>query len=257
MPMFANPIPVQFTPGIRRVFLKPLRGQEELAVSGPGIREAIHLLNLLMETEEIARVSAEKIATADRDRLFAAVYKSTYGPSIGSTVNCRACRERFDIDFSLDDLNNHLGGKTNGATAEQLEDGTYRLPSGCRFRLPVGEDELAAADAPAERAVEILLERCILKGDPVEHAEPVQEAMEQLAPVWQMELQAVCPECGAEQLFRFDMQSFLLNRLKNDRNRTSWEIHRLAAAYRWSHREILDLPRSLRQMYVQYIEADG
>jgi Cft2 family RNA processing exonuclease len=70
-----------------------------------------------------------------------------------------------------------------------------------------------------------------------------------------LEMQAICPECAREQNVRFDMQTFLLVRLKKERPRLLYEIHRIASSYHWSQQEILQLPRTLRKQYVELIEG--
>lgn len=251
---------LKHTPARPCVFLNEISGRDELIVIDVGTPSALNLLDGLLINGAASKDSplkAEKITTADRDRLLATLYVALYGVTIDSTITCQSCGERFDLDFSLDGLQEHLRDEQNETVADPLEDGTYRLPSGCRFRLPTGEDELAIAGCSGGKAAEMLLERCILEGDPATDGEQVQQAMAQLAPMLQTEMKAICPECGQEQQVLFDIQSFLLNRLKNERKQTSWEIHRLASTYKWSHQEILDLPRSLRRLYVGYIESEG
>lgn len=242
---------LKYTPNVRGLGIRELQGKDELTVTGTGTMSALDLINGLLA----GNGKAEDIATADRDCMLAVIYRATYGPKVESIVTCRFCDTKIDLNFSIDDLQKHVQENQTEPVAEALEDGTYRLPSGCRFRLPTGEDELAVANFPAEKAAAMLLERCLIEGDPARDGEQVQEAMAKVAPVLQMEMTALCPECGKEQQLRFDIQSFLLSRLKNERKQTSWEVHRLAFAYKWSHQEILDLPRSLRRLYVGFLET--
>lgn len=250
---------LQFSPARQRVVLRELCGRDELAVEDAGTPAALGLLNrLLVNRPEAAgeSVPAEKIATADRDRLLAAVYTHTYGPRISSTVHCRYCPDRFDLDFSLDDLVAHTRGETDPALARQTGDGSFRAAGGYHFRLPDGADELAVLGLGDQQAEQVLLQRCLLAGNPASDGAAVQQLMAQIAPVLQTEMGAVCPECSREQNVHFDMQSFLLTRLRNDQPQVAWEVHRVATAYRWAHHEILDLPRRLRRTYVSYIESE-
>jgi hypothetical protein len=96
----------------------------------------------------------------------------------------------------------------------------------------------------------MLLQRCIPGPFQKDRSAEIQQAMAQQAPVLLAYMSATCPECGHTQSAHFDMQSFLMARIKNERKRVAAEVHCLAVAYRWSHREILDLPRSLRKTYV-------
>ncbi len=249
------PVQLKYSKVFPRVILAPLRGLDELNITGEGIGQALILLNALLSAPDSVPLKAEDLTTADRDLLLAAVYRATFGPKVESTISCSACASPFDLDFSLDDLQAHVEVAGVESPIQSMDDGTFRLPSGCHFRLPTGEDELAVMGSSAENAAEMLLQRCLLAGDPASDGDAVQEAMAQVAPILQLEMTAVCPECGEEQAVRFDMQSFLLNRLKNERRRTAWEVHLLASAYRWSHREIVELPRNLRRLYVAFLET--
>jgi hypothetical protein len=253
------PFVLRFTPGQPRVFLRNLCGHDELAVGDVGTMGAVQLLNRLLVDVYGTRaggLTAEQLVVADRDRLLALVYRYTYGPGIESTVICQSCNVRFDLDFSLDDLLAHQEAEPVTESAEWMENGTLFRINEARFRLPTGEDELAAWGLPARQVEQSLLRRCIREGDPATDGAAVQQAMERIAPLLQVELLAHCPECGKDQALQFDVQSFLLSRLINDQKRVAGEVHRIARAYGWSSGEILNLPRKLRRTYVALIEAD-
>jgi hypothetical protein len=248
---------VQFTPGILRVHLREINGRDELAVENLGTPGAIQLLDrLLVHPHDADAPRAETFVTADRDRLLAAVYKQTFGSRIESSVHCRHCTTLFDLDFSLDDLVSHSQPEGDRDTFPAQTDGVFALESGIRFRLPTGEDENALYGLQTGQMEQVLIERCLLEGDPATDGGKIQQAMEQIAPVLQMEMVAQCPECEKEQSVHFDMQSFLLTRLKQGQKQVTLEIHRLAATYHWSHAEILDLPRNMRRRYVDLIESE-
>lgn len=251
-------VPIKYTPGIHRVALRALCGHDEMAVE-TGNLGAMELLEQLLEpipgdTEALDNPSS--LATADRDRLLAAVYQDAFRGSIASTITCAACNSLYDLNFSLDALIESLGAETPLEGVEQLEDGTYRLHGGPRFRLPTGADELTVLGLPPAEAEQRLLERCLLEGDPERDAVRVQEAMQAVAPLLDTELSAPCPECGHTQTVRFNMQSFLLTALQQEQPQLAWEIHRIASAYHWSLREILDLSRRQRRRFVRIIEAE-
>ena len=254
-----NRIELYYTPGQRILTLSELCGTDEMALDHADTENAIRLLDRLI-TAEVAKgteaLSAGRITTADRDRVLAHLYVMVYGPKVESTVHCQFCEARFDLDFSLPDLQQHLQPGQGEVEVEQMEDGSFKLTTGHQFRLPTGEDELAVATYPPEQAAELLLRRCLLEGDPASAGEQVQEAMAQIAPVLQTETQAFCPECGKEQALFFDVQSFFLGRLLKDQTQVIREVHRLASVYHWSSTEILSLPRRLRRMYFDHIEYE-
>lgn len=252
-------LPLLFSPKANWACMRELCGHDILAIGDSGTSDAIGLLNRLLVESPEAKVGpgmAMTIATADRDQLLASVYKRTYGTRIESTIACQACQDPFDLNFLLDDLIAHIKGKVFDLEIEQEESGHFLLPKGCRFRLPTGEDELMIRGLPAQKAERLLLERCLQEGDIQEDSELIQKAMRQLAPVFETSLQADCPECEHAQQIHFDLQSFLLESLKQEQERLPYEIHRLAMAYGWSHEEILGLPRSLRKKYLSLIMAE-
>jgi hypothetical protein len=128
----------------------------------------------------------------------------------------------------------------------------------------VGRDEYAVAGLAAEEAERALLERCVVAagegGTAFDasglDASAVQEALEQLAPMLDLDLNARCPECGQDQSFHFNIQSYLLGALLGERRQLAAEVHRLAMAYGWSLHDILSLERAERRTFVALVETE-
>ena len=132
-------IPLRLTPGVEGVYLRSLRGADEMSVENTGTQNLINLLESLMQPATTGtKIHAAKIVTADRDRLLALLYMSLYGSKVESTVSCKQCRQKFDLDFSLNELLKHY----HPSTAPFSDNGKYELESGISFRLPTGEDEM-------------------------------------------------------------------------------------------------------------------
>jgi hypothetical protein len=253
-------VPLRFSPSGKWLCLRSLCGHDELAVEQPGTLDAIRLLDrLLVELPDgsMGMGSSRRIVTADRDRAMAAIYKHTFGARIESTIACTGCASPFDLEFSLDELLAHHDSQTDMAGVEEVERGIYKLLSGqARFRLPMGDDEMAVFGLPSEESEKTFLERCLMEGDPASESKNVQQAMQAIAPVFATELAANCPECGHQQAVHFDMQAFLLSAVISRRKLLIKEVHRLAKSYGWSHGEILDLPGNLRRNYVELVESE-
>ncbi len=250
-------IALQFTPGIKRVFLRDLYGHAELSVSDNATGSALALLDSLLTDQPFQQghvPKAAELTVADRDILLAGIYARAFGYRLDSTVDCVNCQLPFDLSFNLEDLVAHT---LNSYGDAENQDGVFELPDGIRFRLPTGDDELAVAGLPLQKASSKLLERCLVEGELAAQGESIQVAMEAIAPIMQTDLLAHCPECGEEQPVHFDMQSFLLSRLRQERNLLMQEIHSLAKTYHWGYKEILDLPRSNRKKYASMIEAEA
>jgi hypothetical protein len=241
-------ITLQFAPEGGWVGLRELSGREEQAVAGTDLLETLRLLDRLLQKAPgglIGPGEAARLTAADRDRLLARLYTRTYGSRIAGTVPCIECRAPFDLEFSLEDLVASLAPRQDGSELPQsMSDGSFQLSNGVRFRLPTGEDEIAILASSPETAERTLLRRCQLED--VEDAtalDAVQTAMDD-------------PECGAEQEVHFDIQHYLLSTLLEERDQLAWEIHRLAASYGWSLKEILGLARRERKDLVSLIEAE-
>lgn len=252
-------VSLNFTPGVNRVCLRELNGFDETSVDGTGTESALQLLDRLLVKKpdtNLGEGMAGAITTADRDRLLVAIYQKTYGNRIESTLPCSACQEPFDLNFTLSELQSFIHTVEQEVPVKQMERGIYELENGSRFRLPRGEDEYAILGQSTETAEKMLLDRCLL--DPSEEGDLdlLQQAMSQLAPVFETELAANCPECGHHQMIHFDLQTYLLTALRQEKKRIALEVHRLARAYGWSHQELLSLPRSLRRTYLSYIMAE-
>ena len=245
---------LRLTPGAEGIYLRSLRGVDEMTIKNTGTKNLLSLIeSLIQPTTASAKVGAAQIVTADRDRLLASLYISIYGAKIESAVNCKECEEKFDLDFRLDKLLKHY----ELSTVPLPVDGIYEIEPGICFRLPNGEDELFINQFRGAEAERQLFERCLLKGDPETDNEKVQTKMAELAPVLSMDIKAICPECNHSQEVQFDMQSFFLIKLKQEIPDLIREIHNIASQYHWSHREILDLPRNIRKQYAALIQYEN
>jgi len=247
-----------------RAFLREITGAEEQSITSTTTADAIKLLGGLLVNSLPGSLQPEQLTglhAGDRDRMLAEVYQRIYGQRVESTVNCSQCGEVFDLDFSLSNLLESLNIGEDSEQVEPLGDGSYLLADGLRFRLPTVEDEFAVIGLAAEVAERELLLRCIEdlpEGfDLNDRAGQIQAAMESVAPIVDLELDARCPECGHEQQVHFDLQNFLLSALGAERGKLMAEIHSLASSYGWSLTDILKLPRSQRRNLAGLIEADG
>ena len=244
---------LHLTQGAEGVYMRSLNGADEMAIENTGTQNLIALLESLLHSgKSVNKTHAAQIVTAERDRILASLYISMYGEKVESTVNCIACGEKFDLDFSLNELLRHYQPAT-----EISENGRYQLEPGISFRLPTGEDELCINGHSGMEAARLLLDRCLIEGNTEKDSERVQSKMSEIAPVLSLEMQSVCPECGHEQQVHFDIQSFFLTKLKQERSQLFREIHHIASQYHWSHEEILTLPRNLRKRYAALIQPDN
>lgn len=243
----------------RSITLRELNGHDEFLITDTGTLSALELLNNIIvqklsdNSNTQILLKAEKITITDRDYLLARIYKNVYGSRIESSLNCNSCGELYDLNFSLDDLIINTGNRKTDM--QPNSEGFFCNDNGLLFRLPNGEDELAVWGLPAGEAELLMFDRCVAQ-TVTKESKQIMEVMEELGPVLTTDLSANCPECGSVQSVQFDMQSYLLTKLKNERKKLVAEIHSIALAYSWSHKEILDLPRSLREAYTGLINQN-
>ncbi|MGA2490120.1 MAG: hypothetical protein ABSF99_08030 [Anaerolineales bacterium] len=248
-------VSLQYSAEAGRAALREISGQEEWMVQSTDTLVAIQLLDhLLLDIPGTGCKpgSASQLTAADRDRMLAVIYRRMYGGSIATMLTCGQCKKPFDLDFELGELEKSLAAESP-PQGLQRTGGTFQLPDGSRFRLPTGCDELEVAHMSPDQAQSELLQRCLLAGDPA-GKEAVLAAMQVVAPLLDLDLQANCPECGFTQAVHFDLQRYLLSAIQAGQTNLAYQVHLLASAYGWSLETILGLPRSQRLAYVNVIE---
>lgn len=247
-------VPLHLTPGSSAVYLRAICGNDEIAIEATDTGHVLAFLDgIILHNETGNRISPDSIVIADRDRLIAELHLLLYGAQIESTINCPACSEKIDLRFSLADLLGHYPLATAGGST----DGYYQADKGVRFRLPTGEDEMIVRGLDPHAAGELLFQRCCSGSSSGLEREEVETKMAEIAPLLDLEIKSVCPQCGSEQQVRFDMQSFFFNRLRNERQLLLHEIHSIAATYHWTLGDILSLPRNRRKQFASLIAASN
>jgi hypothetical protein len=239
------------------VMLRDLCGEDEEAVQGTDTAQAVALLDRLLVVEDGAALrpgEAQDLTASDRDRLLASVYLAEYGARIDCVLHCAACGAPFDIDFRLPDLMAQLGIDLQARPVPH--DDLVRTADGRRLRLPRGRDEIALLGLPPEAGATALLARCLVQGTAEPSDPEVLAALEQAAPILDVDLDATCPECNAAAQARFDLQHYLLATITQESPARLAEIHLLAATYGWSLHDILSLRRRRRRAFAVAIERE-
>lgn len=242
----------------RLAYLRELTGHDELCLG-----TAADLLDALLVERPGAAArpgDARKLTLSETDRLLAAVYRSLYGDEVECRVNCRECRTPFELSFTLTDMWEALTEATpeDEALLSDLEgpdEGGVFILGRLRFRLPTVEDVAAVAGLAPEAMASALRARCVLEEDAALGEEVLDRAMTLAGPTLDTDLDGVCPECGAEQPVAFRIDEFLFAALRREAALLTREVHELARAYRWSRREILEMPRAERRQYAGLVLA--
>ena len=228
--------------------LREPHGHDELALAGVETRSAVRLLDRLLDAPPC---EAAQLSASDRDALLAALHRALWGDRIVSSLECAACGAMYDLSFELSALQRQLLQQ-----AEPARVGASRCIEGAggeHFQLPGADDEDSAAQLGIDAGCAQLL-ASITQADRAD-AHAIGTRLDALAPLIDVDLDTACAECGHAALARFDIQSFVLQRVLDERETVLGEVHALARGYGWSLDDILSLPRSLRRSLVQRLAA--
>lgn len=196
----------------------------------------------------------EELPVADADAALLACRRAQLGDRVVAELACPRCGARGDLGFSIAGwLAAHAPRPVAGCARDAA--GWWVLGA-ARLRAPRLGDLLAAASAPdADRGA--MLERACVEAPDAPARARARRALARLAPLQGGAVQGACPECGEAIGAWFEPARFVLVELRRRALGVVEEVHAIAARYRWSEREILDLPRWRRARYAALIGGEG
>jgi hypothetical protein len=250
-----------FVEGERRqdAVLRPLTGEDEafLLEDADGLSPAARTTALLARcverlgaVEPVGPDAVRALTAGDREALLLELRRLTFGERLECLLSCPAagCGESIELDLRAGDL---LLAPYQDARPEYERDGA-------RFRLPNGGDLEAAADAArdgVDAGVRLVLERCLLAGEPGERLDAL---MAELDPQADLELELVCPACGHAFTVAFDTGDYLSREVGRDGDALLHEIHLLGLHYHWPESELMAMTPRRRRRYLNHLaEALG
>jgi hypothetical protein len=161
----------------------------------------------------------------------------------------------MDVDFAIDDV--PVDRRPQSASMYSVDVATGSdLVRTARVRLPTGADQEATLGLDPTEAEEALLERCLVEFDAPLGADgrvAVIDAIEDLSPRIDLELDLTCPECGHAFVSPFDTTAFFLDEARQGGRQLLREVHTLAFYYHWSEDDILGLTRARRRAYLSLL----
>jgi len=225
-------------------------------------------------TEEVA----SQLLIADRQYLLLKLREATFGDVVRADLFCpwAECGRRVSLEFSLADLPVEESTErapfytfTLSALASGEEDPEMRAVS---FRLPNGSDQEAVSGLLAVNEAEALsrlLARVIQGIGPRSAAnveeiaalsplarEEIEAEMERVAPKIELNMETSCPECGRSFAVPFDLHRFFFGELRTDCEFLYRQVHYLAYHYHWAEPEIMAMPRTKRQKYIELLAGE-
>jgi hypothetical protein len=269
----------------REVELSMLTGEDEYSVASTDASvAAAQLVTRLLarcvrrvgSIDEITPSLLREMLVSDRDYLLVKLRELTFGGKVECVMTCPQsdCAEKMDISLDL----RQLGFESKPVNRRYFDVRLPRVEPGAEtdaeelieFRLPTGGDqeslsELFAQDPVA--AADELFARCVSRDAahadattvavlPREARPAVEEAIKRLSPDLEIEIEAVCPECGAAAETTLDFATHFLAELQLDLQGVEREVHFLAWHYHWSERDILSMTRGKRRRYVALLQGE-
>jgi hypothetical protein len=250
-----------FVEGERRqdALLRPLTGEDEafLLEDAAGLSPAARTTALLARclerlgpVEPVDANAVRALTAGDREALLLELRRLSFGERLECVLSCPdpACGEAMEVELRAGDL---LLAPYEDARPEYDEEAA-------RFRLPNGGDLEAAAVAArdgVEAGVRLVLERCVLAGEP---GAGIDALMAELDPQADIELELVCPACAHAFTVAFDTGDFLVREVGRDSDSLLREIHLLGLHYHWPESELMAMTPRRRRRYLNHLaEALG
>lgn len=254
-------------PVSRRVvrFSRPTGANDLLLLSAAGSDTAlgVELAASLARNVNGQDLDWSRMPVTDLDAFLLRLRQVWIGDHVRSDVRCTGpdCGERIDIAFTVSQFLLHhwpsdrLPAGRDWRLGPADEPDWYRLshdsgtPS-VEFRLPTPADQLEVLGF--RDADEELAKRCLRPGGiPTRLRRRVEAVMEAMAPSLFVDLQGVCPACGAMVTVLFDARAYCLRELRHRATFLYEDVDVLARRYHWSERDILSLPYTRRVAYVE------
>ena len=236
----------------------------ELCLAQSNVRRALTLLTLLLPEAPWSDLAA--LTLGERDSHLLRLREQLFGSRLCGSAVCPKCRERLELEFTVQDVGKGTGGEVADHVRAKL-DGLAVI-----YRLPSSADLLAVeAQTNPTEARRQLVQRCIVSvrceapGDEVSDvaATPLPESlitlfaenMQQADPQADVELALTCPACQHGWAMPFDIAAYLWNEVNDWALRALREVHVLASAYGWREADILAMTARRRGLYLQMLGA--
>ncbi len=263
----------------REVELKPITGREQRLLAALSPQAAMATVATALLSWRLERIGSlpgagatlvRDLLAGDREFLLLKLFEITFGSRLYVTLRCPAegCNEPLEVPLEVGEL-------TVEAPSVRSRTFFFKLQSDpewqMEFRLPTGGDQeaiLQKQDLTEEDQRELMLAFCFQAQHATDSAidvvkklsesdrEQIELQMKALAPQLELELEAACPECGANFTAEVDVPFLVLAEIKAKEAVLDWEVHFLAWHYHWSEAEILALNPTRRRRYIELLEEE-
>lgn len=261
----------------RNAQLRSINGDDETAIReiSPGLlpveRITMLLSRCLVKLGPKTKIDVNAVRTltvGDRDALLLHLQRLTYGDKIHSVLACPqiGCGEKMNLDLTIGDI--LVPPNLQAKDLYQIELNEKDIGYKVEFRLPTGADQEAAVkmrisdpDSVSLRLLRLCIQEMKKNGRkiksenelPVAVVEALSQRMAELDPQAEILIRMPCPVCQQEFVANFDIGDFLLKELIAHSQQVFREVHLLAWHYHWNERDILNMTRSRRQIYLKLL----
>ena len=245
--------------------MKPIGAEDLLNAWERGLNQPLLQKALVLLTAAFPETDTDtllKLSIGQRDLRLLKLRESLFGRQLCNTALCPQCDERVEWENSIAEflVNSDPGNET--LNEFDLEADGYSL----RFCLPNSLDIAAVVNAEdVDTAQQHLLSRCLLKVEcggksckpdqlPESVIELLDQRIERLDPQADIRIQIKCPQCSHHWNLLFDIASYLWTEVNEWAQQLLLVVYKLASAYGWSEREILNLSPVRRQLYLGLLQ---
>lgn len=196
----------------------------------------------------------------ERDRRLFVLREAWFGHDLASQSACPACGERVELNVTTD-MFTHPPSPGPPRRTERLSNGReveVRALTTRDLRAVAGMKDPVAARWSLLRSTVRVVPRPI--GDSGGEEELSTGELEEgglrasaLDPRAEILLDVICPRCIVTWQVSFDIAARLVSDLRDAAERLIEQVDRIARVYHWSEQEILDLPGSRRQRYLDLV----
>lgn len=245
--------------------MRPLKAAELLEVWERGASQSPLERGLALLAAACPESDPQSIAAwpiGRRDDHLMQLREWMFGPRLANTARCPHCAERVEWESRISDF--RRPGSAESTPPDDLDwsgDG-YDV----RFRLPTSMDVAAALQMSGRDARQGMLNGCIVSahkggrpcavsGLPEAVLADLARRMETQDPQADIRIDLTCPHCSHRWSAQFDITGYLWAEIHHWARQTLNAVHRLARAYGWSERDILELSPARRQLYQEMIRS--
>lgn len=202
--------------------------------------------------------AALNMSIGERDRHLILIRHYLFGKTLECCVDCPGCGEKIEWNSTTDDFLKLASNNEKSASYKlEADEGTLE------FRLPNTQDLLISMNQPEPETAIIL--RCLhsLNEESVSSTDissfekisqqtlkKLDEAFDRFDPLANIKISLDCPACQYHWQTVFDVVSYLWKELTDWCNTLLLSVTRLASAYGWREKDILNMSHFRRELYL-------